>query len=51
LPIGLAALLPLHGKTQQPVVRLKAAARGYQTVEYVTAMLNLVAGKLTLTCY
>jgi hypothetical protein len=30
---------------------MKRKARGYRTVEYMTAMLNIVAGKLTLPCY
>ena len=30
---------------------VKRKARGYRTVEYMTAMLYCVAGKLTLPCY
>ena len=30
---------------------VKRKARGYRTVEYMTAMLYFVAGKLTLPCY
>jgi transposase len=30
---------------------LKRKARGYRTVEYMTAMLYLVAGKLILPCH
>jgi hypothetical protein len=30
---------------------VKSKARGYRTVEYMTAMLYFVAGKLTLPCY
>lgn len=30
---------------------VKRKARGYRTVEYMTAMLYLVAGKLTLPCH
>ncbi len=30
---------------------VKRKARGYRTVEYMTAMLYFVAGKITLSCY
>jgi hypothetical protein len=30
---------------------VKRKARGYRTVEYMTAMLYFVAGKLTLPCH
>jgi hypothetical protein len=30
---------------------VKRRARGYRTVEYMTAMLYFVAGKLSLPCY
>ena len=30
---------------------VKRKARGYRTVEHMTAMLYFVAGKLTLPCY
>jgi len=30
---------------------VKRKARGYRKLEYITAMLNFVPGKLTLACY
>jgi transposase len=46
---GLMTTLTEGFNTLFPAVKRKA--RGYRTVEYMTAMLYFVAGKLTLPCY
>jgi hypothetical protein len=39
------------GKLNSQLSAVKPKARGYRTVEYMTAMLYFAAGKLTLSCH
>jgi hypothetical protein len=50
-PLASRAHDALHGGAQLPVLSRKVKARGYRTVENMTAMLHFFAAKLTLPCY
>jgi hypothetical protein len=50
-PLGSRTETAFMEELNSPFSVMKRKARGYRTVEHKTAMLYVVAGKLTLQCY